>query len=146
MDAATGKLLWKFDSGVEEFAAGAWIGSIGPVARINRRILAGVMNFVYALNAATGQPIQTFGKQGRIDLSEGLGRDAEAQSIALTSPGIVYEDLLIVGGREPETLPAPPGDIRAIDIRTGKTPLVVPYHPARGRVRRRYLAAGCVET
>jgi quinoprotein glucose dehydrogenase len=38
----------------------------------------------------------------------------------LTSPAIVYKDLLIVGGREPETLPAPPGDIRAYDVRTGR--------------------------
>ena len=27
---------------------------------------------------------------------------------------------MIVGGRNPETLPAPPGDIRAYDVRTGK--------------------------
>ena len=86
----------------------------------DKRILAGVTNFVYALDANTGKPIPTFGKQGRIDLSEGLGRDAAAKSIALTTPGVVYQDLLIVGGREPETLPAPPGDIRAFDVRTGK--------------------------
>ena len=39
--------------------------------------------------------------------------------MALTSPGVVYKDLLIVGGRNPETLPAPPGDIRAYDVRSG---------------------------
>jgi quinoprotein glucose dehydrogenase len=36
-----------------------------------------------------------------------------------TSPGIIYKDLLIVGDRTPEALPAPPGDIRAYDVRTG---------------------------
>ncbi len=118
VDAASGKLLWKFDSGVGGLqpARGLAFWSGGK----DRRILAGIMNFVYALDAATGRPIATFGKQGRIDLGEGLGRDAEAKSIALTSPGIVYRDLIIVGGRYPETLPAPPGDIRAFDVRTGK--------------------------
>jgi len=45
---------------------------------------------------------------------------SEKLSIVLTSPGIVYRDLLIVGGRTPEALPAPPGDIRAYDVLTGK--------------------------
>ena len=40
--------------------------------------------------------------------------------IALTSPGIVYKDLLIVGGREPESLPCAPGDIRAYDVRSAR--------------------------
>ena len=117
LDAQTGKLIWKFDSG---------IGSLQPARGLaywtdgkERRILAGVMNYVYALDAASGKPIATFGESGRIDLCKGLGRDAAAKSIAVTSPGIVYQDLLIVGGREPETLPSPPGDIRAFDVRTG---------------------------
>lgn len=77
------------------------------------------MNFVYALDPATGKVIQSFGKDGRIDLRENLGRDPALQSVALTSPGVIYKDLLIVGGRNPETLPAPPGDIRAYDVRSG---------------------------
>ena len=47
-------------------------------------------------------------------------RNYEKQSIALTSPGIVYKDLIIVGGRNPETHPAPPGYVRAYDVRTGQ--------------------------
>jgi hypothetical protein len=35
--------------------------------------------------------------------------------VVLTSPGIIYQDLIIVGGRNPETYPSPPGDIRAFD-------------------------------
>ena len=79
------------------------------------------MNFLYSLDPATGKPIPSFGESGRIDLRKGL-RDSEGyekQSIALTTPGIIYKDLIIVGGRNPETHPAPPGDIRAYDVRTG---------------------------
>jgi quinoprotein glucose dehydrogenase len=38
----------------------------------------------------------------------------------MTSPAVIYRDLMIVGGRESETLPASPGDVRAYDVRTGK--------------------------
>jgi len=119
LDAATGKPLWKFDSGIRgtQPDRGLAYWSDGK----DKRILVGVMNFVYALDAATGKPIPSFGNQGRIDLRENLGREpASAQSVYLTSPGIVYKDLVIFGGRNPETLPAPPGDIRAYDVRTGK--------------------------
>ena len=63
---------------------------------------------------------------------ENLGREpATSQSIYLTSPGTIYKDLLIVGGRNPETLPAPPGDVRAFDVHTGRTPpgrfYTIPY-------------------
>ncbi len=118
LDAATGKLLWKFDSGIKgtQPDRGLAYWTDGK----QRRILVGVMNFVYALDAHTGQPIPTFGKDGRIDLREDLGRDPADQSIFMTSPAVIYKDLMIVGGREAETLPASPGDVRAYDVRTGK--------------------------
>jgi len=119
LDAANGKLLWKFDSGIKgtQPNRGLAYWSDGKSARI----LVGVMNFVYALDSATGKPIVTFGHDGRIDLRENLGREpVEAQSVSLTSPVLVYKDLFITGGRNPETLPAPPGDIRAFDVRTGE--------------------------
>src|SRR5438270_8609881 len=78
------------------------------------------MNFLYVLDVTTGTPIPSFGNNGRIDLQENLGREPRWQFIALTSPGVVYQDVIIVGGRNPETLPAPPGDIRAYDVRTGR--------------------------
>jgi quinoprotein glucose dehydrogenase len=78
------------------------------------------MHFVYALDAATGKPIPTFGKDGRIDLRENLSRNDPQPFVSLTSPAVVYKDLFIVGGRNAETLPATPGDIRAFDSRTGK--------------------------
>src|SRR6266436_6062792 len=118
LNAATGKLLWKFDSGIKgtQPDRGLAYWSNGK----DKRIVAGVMNFLYALDAASGKPIASFGQDGRIDLRQELGREPGKQSIALTSPGVVYKDLVIVGGRNPETLPAPPGDVRAYDVRTGK--------------------------
>ena len=118
LDAATGKLLWKFDSGVRGTQPNRGLAYWADGE--DRRILVGVMNFVYALDAVKGTPIASFGKDGRIDLREGLGGDPSSQSVALTSPGVIYKDLLIVGGRNPETLPAPPGHVRAYDTRTGK--------------------------
>ncbi len=117
LDPATGKLKWAFDSGIRgtQPTRGVAYWTDGAQARI----FAGVMNFLYCLNAETGKPIASFGENGRIDLRKNLRGDYQDQSIALTSPGIVYKDLVIVGGRNPETHPAPPGDIRAYDVRTG---------------------------
>lgn len=124
LDAATGKLLWKFDSGV---------GGKQPVRGIaywsdgkQGLVLAGIMNFLYELDAATGKPVAAFGEDGRIDLRKGLGGDYRRQSIVLTSPGVIFRDLIIVGGRNPETQPAPHGDIRAFNVHTGK--LVWAFH------------------
>jgi quinoprotein glucose dehydrogenase len=126
LDAATGHLLWTFDPALTNNLASlnfsqpsrgfAW-WSEGK----DQRLFAGVLNCLYALDPATGHPIASFGENGHIDLRKGLRDDEgyEKQSIALTTPGLVYKDLIIVGGRNPETHPAPPGDIRAYDVRTG---------------------------
>jgi len=117
VDAGTGKLLWTFDSGVAgtQPARGLTYWHDGNESRL----FAGVMNFLYALDPATGTPIASFGEAGRVDLRKQLRGDYQQQSIALTSPGVIYKDLIIVGGRNPETHPAPPGDIRAYDVHTG---------------------------
>lgn len=119
LDAATGKLLWKFDSKItaEQPTRGLSYWTDGKQARL----FAGIMNYLYALDPKTGKPIDNFGEAGRIDLRKGLRGDYHLQSTALTTPGIVYKDLIIVGGEMPETLPAAPGDIRAYDVHTGKT-------------------------
>src|SRR3984893_2802332 len=118
LDAVTGKLLWEFDSRIKGTQPARFLASCSSGK--DKRILAGVMNFLDRLDANTRKTIPAFGQDGRIDLRKDLGRDPEKQSIALTSPGVVYKDLIIVGGRNPETLPAPPGDVRAYDVRSGK--------------------------
>ncbi len=119
LNAATGTLLWKFDSGITgtQPDRGLAYWTDGK----SRLIIVGVMNFLYELDANTGKPVPAFGSQGRIDLRENLERQpASLQSIYLTSPAILYKDLVIVGGRNPETLPAPPGNVRAFDVHNGK--------------------------
>ena len=76
--------------------------------------------FVYALDAASGKALTSFGKDGRIDLREDLDRDPAKQSIYMTSPAVIYKDLMIVGGREAETLPASFGDVRAYGVSSGE--------------------------
>lgn len=120
LDAATGKLKWKFDAGIAGTQPDRGLAYWSSPDKQDRRILVGVMNFVYALNAESGLPVEGFGDHGRVDLRQDLGRDSTTGFIALTSPAIIYKDLFIVGGRVPETLPALPGDIRAYDVRTGK--------------------------
>jgi glucose dehydrogenase len=116
--ADTGKLLWTFDSGIR--GQGANRGLMYWASGRDRRVFAAVDQYLYALDAATGRPIATFGDNGRIDLRRDLGRDPEQQSVRLTSPGVVYRDLLILGGRVSEDLPSSPGDIRAYSARTGE--------------------------
>jgi len=117
LDGATGRLVWSWDSksagqrtrGFTYWADGA-----------DRRLFAGFGRYVYAFDPKTGQLISAFGAGGRIDLHQDLDRPPEQQSDSLTTPGVIYRDLLILGGREAESLPASYGDIRAYDTRTGK--------------------------
>ncbi|HEY7183960.1 MAG TPA: PQQ-binding-like beta-propeller repeat protein [Blastocatellia bacterium] len=122
LDAATGKELWSFDPNEGRRPAGKarnrgvtyWEGDGGG------RIFFGFRNWIYALDARTGEPVKSFGAAGRIDLREGLGRPPQELSVGLTSPGVIYKGLLIVGSVVSETLPAAPGHIRAYDVRTGE--------------------------
>ena len=118
LDGATGRQLWKFDSGISGTQPTRGVsywrdGSKG-------RVLAGVMSYLYELDAQTGKPVASFGDNGRVDLRKGLGMPPEKVAIALTTPGTIFGDLIIVGGRLPETHPAPRADIRAYDLHTGQ--------------------------
>jgi quinoprotein glucose dehydrogenase len=121
LDAATGGLRWRYD-------ATGGLKNIGKVRNrgvaywsdgTDRRIFVGVRQYLVALDAATGKPISSFGKAGRIDLREGLGREP-LNWVTMTSPAVVYKDLVIAGGAMSETLPASPGDIRAFDAHSGQ--------------------------
>jgi quinoprotein glucose dehydrogenase len=117
LDGASGKLIWRWDSknGAQKVRGMTFWAHGG-----DERIFAGSGRYVYALDAKTGAVISEFGSNGRIDLHRDLERDPEKESVSLTSPGVIYKDLLIVGGRESESLPASYGDVRAYDCWSGK--------------------------
>jgi quinoprotein glucose dehydrogenase len=118
LDGATGKQLWRFNSGIigRQPSRGFTYWSDGKESRL----FAYIMNFLYALDPATGKPISAFGENGRLDMRKDLDSDYAQNTVALTTPGVLYKDLLILGFRAPETNPAPRGDIRAYNVRTGK--------------------------
>ena len=92
-----------------------------------RRLLFAVDNFLQAIDARTGQSIMNFGVNGRVDLRDGLGRDPESLTLVQsTTPGRVFEDLLILGSATNEEYESGPGDIRAFNVRTGR--LVWTFH------------------
>ena len=134
LDAATGKLRWRFDPNAGRKVVGKMRnrGVAYWAAENDRRIFFAARQYLYALNADTGRVIDAFGNGGRIDLRDDLGREAR-DSVTMTSPAVIYKDLVIIGSGVSETLPAAPGDLRAYDARTGNcaglfTPFLTPVN------------------
>jgi quinoprotein glucose dehydrogenase len=118
VNAVTGVEIWRFDpSG----GSGARTRFRHRGVAVHRdRVFVTYRNFLFALDKKTGTPIASFGAEGRIDLREGLGKPPEGLSVSASTPGVVFEDLLILPSSVPETLPGTPGHIRAFDVKTGK--------------------------
>lgn len=129
LDAATGAQKWIFDPATESTAKNDDPFAFYKICRgvtywqdedgRNRRIFYSVGSKTYAIDAANGKPIRSFGKGGFLDLSENLERKTTS-FISGTTPGIIYKDLLIIGARVSESEDASPGHIRAYDALTGK--------------------------
>ena len=123
LDAATGRERWTFDPAphnggtvvrLRNRGVTYWKGAEGE------RIFHFVRERVYALDARTGNLITSFGGKGYIDLRQNLGVDPAGVFIEMTSPGAVYENLLILGSRVNESYDASPGHIRAYDAVSGE--------------------------
>lgn len=124
LDAATGEELWSFepDADVRLWTASRgvawWEDAEDPR---DERLFFGAGPFLHAIDAQTGRPIESFGDGGRIDLNEGLGRDvgSDMLGVVANTPGAIFEDLILIGGRVNESRGAAPGHVRAFDVRTG---------------------------
>ena len=86
-----------------------------------KRVFFTYRNKLVGLDAATGKPAAGFGDNGQVDLTKGLGRDIANLAYYVTSPGVIYRNLLILGSTTGEgPRPAAPGHVRAFDVLTGK--------------------------
>ncbi|MDH5609290.1 MAG: pyrroloquinoline quinone-dependent dehydrogenase [Cyclobacteriaceae bacterium] len=121
LDPESGREVWRFDPFEGREASGVNRGVTYWQDGTDKRIFFSAGPYLYARDASTGQPITSFGSMGRVDLREGLGREPSGLSVWATSPGIVYQDLLIQGTALGEGYDAAPGFVRAYDVRTGNT-------------------------
>ncbi|MHC1765480.1 MAG: PQQ-binding-like beta-propeller repeat protein [Verrucomicrobiia bacterium] len=130
LNAADGQELWRFDpfaGASENSALGVNRGVVYWADGSDRRVLFTAGHYLFAIDAGTGRPVPGFGNGGRVDIREGLGRDAGQLFVLANTPGVIYRDLLILGTRVHEGPgPSAPGDIRAYDVRSGR--LVWNFH------------------
>jgi len=144
VNPATGETIWQFDPKVWE---GARPGNLGFNARGlaywedddgNGRIILGTNRaYVYAIDAKTGELIEEFGENGKIDLLATLRRKNNRRNIFSISPAIIANDVLVIGAGlndRPTLKEMIPGDVRGFDVRTGELIWTFYNPPEKGEV------------
>ena len=129
LDAETGAQLWEFDP--QAYRTGAKLGTSGYKHRgvavwgagDDRRIFINSRDTLYALDAANGRPLRSFGENGRVSLTDAFPNPVTHEVFDQTSPAVVFEDLVIIGSRVPDQVQLwfdTPGSVQAFDVLTGE--------------------------
>lgn len=146
IDAATGKTIWTYDPKTYENGTPANVGFVHRgVAHWehgdDKRVLYATGDaYLIALNAKTGEPIQSFGQNGRVDLTKGLRREIDRSLYACSSPPVICRDIVVTGATVLDAFAInqvprrvmPPGDVRGFDVRTGEQKWVFQTIPQAG--------------
>lgn len=128
VDAATGEVEWVYkQDGPTKLMTDRGISYWESKDGKDRRLIFARDHALQEIDAQTGKAISTFGTDGRVDLKQGLGRDTSTLTLVQsTTPGRVFENLIIEGSATNQGWGSAPGDIRAFDIPAGK--LVWTFH------------------
>jgi quinoprotein glucose dehydrogenase len=131
LDPATGREKWRFDARPDTTGStiitcrgvSHWTDSTADTDAVcRRRIFAGTIDGVlWSLDAATGKPCPDFGRDGRVDLQEGLGRVKARGQYGVSSAPTIVGDMVITGSKiiDFHDVDMPGGVVRALDARTG---------------------------
>jgi quinoprotein glucose dehydrogenase len=117
--AGTGKEIWIHANlqGLTRRGINYWESK----DRKDRRLLFTLNNTLQAIDALTGKSILSFGTNGYVDMRVGLDREPTSiRRMQSMMPGVVFEDLIIMGSAPGENYFSAPGDVRAYSILTGK--------------------------
>jgi quinoprotein glucose dehydrogenase len=120
LDAATGREIWKFQDSKDPQWFNTSRGVTYWAEGDDKRIFSSAGKWLYCLNAKTGQPVASFGENGRMDLHNGLPEAAQDKFICSNTPGTIHKNLIIMPLRFSEGPDAAPGHVRAFDVRSGK--------------------------
>jgi quinoprotein glucose dehydrogenase len=131
LDPETGKQLWAFDPKINmERPSNLFInrGAAYWTDGRNKRLFLGTLDGrLFAIDAASGEGVESFGKAGFINLREGVADRFPNKGYGMTSPAAIYKNLVICGAMTADGEPqGPAGDVRAFDALTGR--LVWTFH------------------
>ncbi|HEU5292382.1 MAG TPA: quinoprotein glucose dehydrogenase, partial [Cyclobacteriaceae bacterium] len=119
LNAVTGKEIWIHTNlrGVSRRGINYWESK----DKKDKRLVFTLNNSLQEINALTGQTVTTFGNNGYVDLRVGLDRDPTSlRRVQAMMPGVVFEDLVILGSAPGENYFSAPGYVRAYNVVTGK--------------------------
>ncbi len=120
LDAATGKEIWSYDGLQGKRPSHKNRGLTYWTDGKMERLYLPLGPELLSIDTKTGKLDPAFGKDGRVDMRLAFDRPTDSVTISVTTPGVIYRDLIILGSSVPEALPSTPGDIRAYDVRTGE--------------------------
>jgi quinoprotein glucose dehydrogenase len=129
IDAATGKEIWRKEGMAPSGARG--MNYWESADRSDRRFIYLQRGDVIAVNAQNGEPITSFGTNGRVDLREAMERKP-AGPVGTSNPGRIFENLFILPLPGGANYGGPPSDVHAYDVRTGKLAWIFHVIPHEG--------------